>query len=116
MLSVLPDINWIAVIVSTVVFAVLGGLYFTAIIGKPYKVALGNETRELPKPGPIFIVGPLIASLLVVITTAILLRSLAIDTIGAGIAFGLIVSIGYLVAQTLNIAINPNFPARCCTR
>lgn len=110
MLSVLPDINWLAVIVSTVVFAVLGGAYFTAIVGNAYKVALGNETRELPKPGPIFIVGPLIASLLVVITTAILLRSLAIETIGAGIAFGLIVSIGYLVAQTLNIAINPNFP------
>ncbi|MEV8379208.1 DUF1761 domain-containing protein [Kribbella sp. NPDC056861] len=105
----MSDINWLAVITSTIVFAVLGGAYFTAV-GKPYKVALGNENRELPKPGPIFIVGPLISSLLVVITTATLLRALAIDTLGDGIVFGFVVSIGYLVAQTANIAINPNFP------
>jgi hypothetical protein len=43
-----------------------------------YRVALGNENRELPKPGAIFVVGPLIASLLIVITTAILLRALTI--------------------------------------
>lgn len=44
------------------------------------------------------------------ITTAILLRALAIDTLGDGIVFGFVVSIGYLIAQTLNMAINPNFP------
>nr|WP_208388214.1 DUF1761 domain-containing protein [Microbacterium halimionae] len=106
----MSDINWLAVIVATIVFAVLGGLYFTVIVARPYKVALGNENRELPKPGILFIVGPLIASLLVVITSAILLRALEIDTLGDGIVFGLVVSIGYLVAQTLTIAINPNFP------
>jgi hypothetical protein len=110
MFNVLAEINWFAVIVSTVVFAVLGGLYFSVIVGKPYKVALGNQNRELPKPGILFIAGPLVASLLVVITTAILLRALEVASIGDGIVFGLIVSIGYLVAQTLNIAINPNFP------
>ncbi|SNS95318.1 DUF1761 domain-containing protein [Rhodococcoides kyotonense] len=110
MFDVLSDINWFAVIVSTLVFAVLGGLYFTAIVAKPYKVALGNETTELPKPGPIFIVGPLISSLVVVVTTAVLLRALDVQALGDGIVFGLIVSVGYLVAQTLNIAINPNFP------
>jgi heme/copper-type cytochrome/quinol oxidase subunit 3 len=108
--NVLSEINWFAVAVSTAIFAVLGGLYFTAIVAKPYKVALGNETRELPKPGPIAIIGPLISSLLVVITTAILLRALSVEEFGDGIVFGLIVGIGYLVAQTLNIAINPNFP------
>jgi len=110
MLTALSDLNWLAVIAATIVFAVLGGVYFTAVVGKAYKVALGNENRELPKPGTIFIVGPLIASVLVVITTAILLRALEINTVGEGIVFGLVVSIGYLVAQTLNIAINPNFP------
>jgi hypothetical protein len=110
MFNVLSDINWLAVIVSTLVFAVLGGIYFTVIVAKPYKVALGNENRELPKPGPLLIVGPLITSLVVVITSAILLRALSVETLGDGIVFGLIVSIGYLVAQTMTIAINPNFP------
>ena len=110
MFTVFSEINWLAVIASTIVFAVLGGLYFSAVVARPYKVALGNENRESPKPGPIFIVGPLVSSLLVVITTAILLRALSVVELGDGIVFGLIVSIGYLVAQTVNIAINPNFP------
>jgi hypothetical protein len=110
MSTVIAEINWLAVIVSTLVFAVLGGLYFTAVVARPYRVALGNEGRELPKPGPIFIIGPLVSSLLVVITTAILLRASDVTSVGDAIVFGLIVSIGYLVAQTLNIAINPNFP------
>ncbi|WP_399880027.1 DUF1761 domain-containing protein [Streptomyces sp. BBFR51] len=110
MLAALSEINWFAVIVATIVFAVLGGLYFSVIVAKPYKVALGNENRELPKPGPIFIVGPLVSSLLVVITSAVLLRALEIESVGAGIGFGLVISIGYLIAQTLTIAINPNFP------
>lgn len=110
MLSVVSDINWLAVIASTVVFAVLGGAYFTTVAARPYAVALGNEARELPKPGTIFIVGPLVSSLVVVITCAALLRNLGYDTVGEAIAFGLVISIGFLVAQTLNIAINPNFP------
>jgi len=110
MFAVLTEINWFAVIVSTIVFAVLGGVYFTAAVAKPYAIALGNENKELPKPGPIFIVGPLISSLVVVITSALLLRALEVEALGDGIVFGLIVSVGYLVAQTANIAINPNFP------
>lgn len=110
MLPALSDINWLAVAAATVLFAGLGAVYFTVVVAKPYAVALGNEGRDLPKPGPIFFVGPLIASLLVVTTSALLLRALAITTLGDGVLFGLLVSIGYLVAQTLTIAINPNFP------
>ena len=110
MFAVITEINWLAVVASVIVFAVLGGLYFTVIVAKPYRVALGNENRELLKPGPIFIVGPMIASLVVVVTSALLLRALSIDSLADGVAFGLIVSIGYLVAQTFTIAINPNFP------
>ena len=110
MFAVLTELNWLAILASTVVFVVLGGVYFTVVIAKPYRVALGNENAELPKPGPIFIVGPMIASLVVVVTSAVLLRALGVETLGDGIVFGLIVGIGYLVAQTLTIAINPNFP------
>jgi hypothetical protein len=110
MFTVLTDLNWLAVLASTVVFFVIGGVYFTALITKPYAVALGNENRELPKPGPLFIVGPLVSSLVVVITSAVLLKALDVQSFGDGIAFGLIVGIGYLVAQTFTIAINPNFP------
>jgi heme/copper-type cytochrome/quinol oxidase subunit 3 len=110
MFTVLAEINWLAVIVATLVFAILGGVYFTAVVGKPYAVALGNDGKQLPKPGPLFIVGPLVSSLVVVVTSAVLLRALDVTALVDGIAFGLIVGVGYLVAQTANIAINPNFP------
>ena len=110
MFAVLTEINWLAVIAATVVFAVLGGIYFTVIVGKAYAAALGNTGKELPKPGLLFIVGPLVSSLVVVLTSAVLLRALEVEQLGDGVAFGLIVGIGYLVAQTANIAINPNFP------
>lgn len=110
MFTVLAAINWLAVLASTVVFAVLGGVYFSVVIPKPYAVALGNVGRELPKPGALTYVGPLIASLAIVVTSAILLRALSVESLADGIAFGLLVSVGYLVAQTFTIAINPNFP------
>ena len=110
MFAVLTEINWLAVAAATLVFAILGGLYFTAVIPKPYALALGNEGRELGKPGPLFIVGPLVASLVIVVTSAVLLRALDVQSLADGIAFGLIVGVGYLVAQTFTIAINPNFP------
>ncbi|WP_203726977.1 DUF1761 family protein [Paractinoplanes durhamensis] len=38
------------------------------------------------------------------------MAALKIDTYGDALLFGLIVGLGYLTANTVNIAINPNFP------
>jgi hypothetical protein len=105
MFAVLTEINWLAVIVATVPFAVLGGLYFGVIAAKHYAAAVGAA----PKQGALYIAGPNLASLVVVITSAVLLKALDVTAIGDGVMFGLIVSVGYLVAQTANIAINPAF-------
>ena len=110
MFAVLTEINWLAVVASTLVFAILGGVYFTAVIPKPYARALGNENKEPARPGPLVIVGPLVSSLVIVVTSAVLMRALEVQSLADGIAFGLIVGVGYLVAQTFTIAINPNFP------
>ncbi|WP_010203574.1 DUF1761 domain-containing protein [Salinibacterium sp. PAMC 21357] len=116
MFAVLTEINWLAVIASTIVFTVLGGLWFAVIVAKPYAAALGDPSSTSPAGGkaaampPLFIVGPLIANLAVVVTSAVLLRALAVESLADGIAFGLIVGVGYLIAHTFNIAINPNIP------
>ena len=105
MFNVLSEINWLAVIVAVIPFALLGGLYFTAVIPKQYAAATGVPA----KPGSLFIVGPLVVSLVVVITSAVLLKALDVTALGDGVVFGLLVSVGYLVAQTFQIAINPAF-------
>ena len=105
MFNVLTEINWLAVIVAVIPFAVLGGLYFTAVIPKQYAAAVGTPGKH----GALFIAGPLVVSIVVVITSAVLLKALDVTAIGDGVAFGLIVGVGYLVAQTFQIAINPAF-------
>ena len=105
MFNVLTEINWLAVIVATIPFALLGGLYFSAIIPKQYAAAVGTPAKQ----GALFIAGPIVASLVTVITSAVLLEALGVTALGDGIVFGLIVGVGYLVAQTFQIAINPAF-------
>lgn len=62
------------------------------------------------KPAPIFIVGPALCTLVITIASALLMSALPIDSYGSAMALAVLVGIGYLVANTMNIAINPNIP------
>ncbi len=110
MFNVLAEINWFAVLAATVVNAVLGGAWYMGLFKKQYPASLGRTDLGDHKPSPIFIVGPLVCGALVNITDAVLLRALNITTYGDALTFGAITGAGYLVAQTVNVAINPNFP------
>ena len=110
MFNVLAELNWLAVLVAFVAWAVIGGVYFGALIAKPYAVALGRQNEPASQPPVITFVGPVITGLVMVLTSAVLIRALGIDSLGDAIGFGLIVGIGYLAAMTVTIAINPNFP------
>ena len=79
------------------------------IFSKPYKISLGREGETLPNK-PIFIIGPAICSLVITTASAVLIYALGIESYSQAIEFAFIVGIGYLVANTVNIAINPNIP------
>lgn len=110
MFNVLPEINWLAVLAAAVASALIGGVWFGVVVAKPYLVALGRQNEPAAKPGPLTYVGPMVAGLVIVVTSAVLLRALGVEALGDGILFGLIVGIGYLLSMTFTIAINPNFP------
>ena len=110
MISLFSTVNWIGILLAFVAYCILGGLWFTVLFKKPYATSLGKNSDELHNTSPVFIAGPAICSLVITLTTAILLRALGIDTYGKGIEFALVTGIGYLVANTVNIAINPNMP------
>jgi len=109
MISKLTNLNWIAVLLAFVPYFLLGALWFTLIFSKQYKISLGRDNETLPNK-PIFIVGPAICSLVITIATAVLIYALNIQSFGAAFEFSLLVGVGYLVANTVNIAINPNIP------
>jgi Protein of unknown function (DUF1761) len=110
MFDVLGQINWLAVAAATLATAVLRALWFTALFGKYYALALGREGQAPPKMTPIFIAGPFLCGLVTCIASAVLMRAFGIDTIGEGLLFGLIVGLGFLATTTVNTGINPNIP------
>lgn len=110
MLAAFSQINWLAILVATVAHFMLGGIWFAALFGKHYARALGIADRPPQKPGLIFMAGPFVCGAITIVTTAVLLRALAITDYGNALTLGAIVGLGYLGAMTVNIAINPLFP------
>lgn len=109
MISQLANLNWIAVLLAFVPYFLLGALWFTLIFSKPYKTSLGRDNEALPNK-PIFIVGPALCSLVITVASAVLIYALNIHSFSSALEFSLIAGVGYLVANTVNIAINPNIP------
>lgn len=110
MFNVLADINWLSFAIALAVSVVLAGVWFAAVIAKPYLVALGREDGPTPQTDLVRNLGPLVCTLVVTLTTAVLVETIDITGIGDAVAFGLIVGVGYLSAMTFQIALNPNFP------
>jgi hypothetical protein len=110
MINQLSNLNWISVLIAFVAYFFLGAMWFTLLFKKQYSISLGKENNLPEKPAPIFIIGPAVCSFIITIASALLMYALAINTYGHAIEFALIVGVGYLVANTINIAINPNIP------
>lgn len=108
-MSQLANLNWISVSVAFIAYFLLGALWFTLFFSKQYKISLGRENETLQNK-PIFIVGPALCSLVITIASAVLIYALNISSFGDALKFSLLVGIGYLFANTVNIAINPNIP------
>lgn len=110
MFDVLGELNWIGILAGFLAFTVLGGVWFAVLFPKAYNRSLGRDAGAKPEGSALFYAGPATTSLIVTVTSAILMAALEIDTYGDALLFGLIVGVGYLAANTVNIAINPNFP------
>lgn len=91
-------------------YTILGALWFTVFFVKPCQAALGKANRDLNNKAPIFVVGPMICTFVITLATAMLIYALNIQTVDNALQFGLVVGLGYLVANTLTLAINPNIP------
>jgi Protein of unknown function (DUF1761) len=110
MFNVFGEISWLGVAAATLATAVLGAVWFTALFGKYYTLALGREGLPPFKMTPIFMAGPFRCGLVTSIACAILLRALGINTYGEGLVFGMIAGLGFLTTTTVNTGINPNIP------
>lgn len=110
MFNVLTQINWLSVLCAFIPYFLLGALWFTLLFPRSYHLSLGKEMQSQQKPAPIFIIGPALCCLVITIASAVLLYALQINAVTDAMLFATVVGGGYLVANTVNIAINPNIP------
>ena len=110
MLAFVSEVHWLGVLAAAVAHFMLGGAWFMGLVPKHYQAALGRNDPPDAKPSPLVILGPALCSLVIIATTAMLLKALEIESYGDAIAFGVLVALGYLAPMVMVIAINPNFP------
>jgi hypothetical protein len=109
----LGSLNWLAVIVSAVVYFAIGAVWFTPrLFGKPWMAAIGwDESRPRPEMNPVSYVGPAVFYLVAAIATGLLANATGTDTLAEGIVLGLVVGIGYALVVTATDAVfDPNKP------
>lgn len=103
----LGALNWLAVIVGTVVYFLLGAVMFAqqSPIGRAWMSASGYESPTTGATSTnLFYLAPLVATFVAVVATALLAQATGTDTLGEGVILGLVVGIGYAATITLNIA------------
>jgi hypothetical protein len=89
---------------------VFGGLYFGALVPKYYAIALGREALPAAKLDILTILGPFACNVVMIVTTAAIMRMIGVVTLADALSLGLVIGVGYLLAMCMTIAINPNFP------
>jgi len=111
MFDVFGDLNWLAIIVATVIYYALGGLWFSQLVfGKAWGKSIGFDRPKEWKETTIYYIGPLIGCLITTITTAILSYALNIQSLDDALLLGLIAGIGYGGAVSTTNAITPTNP------
>lgn len=110
MLGVGGDLNWLAVIVSTLAYYALGALWFTPLFGSAWDRSIGFERPRGHRFPPIYYVTPLISSFVVTVATAVLVDALDIERVSDAVLLGLVVGIGYAAAISFNNAVTPHTP------
>ncbi|MDQ3576504.1 MAG: DUF1761 domain-containing protein [Actinomycetota bacterium] len=100
-LAALGDLNWLAVIVATIAFFALGGLWYSNLLfGKQWSAAVGWEATEGDKPPITLYLMPLLTCFISSVAVAILAAATDTDTVGEGLVLGLVTGLG-LAAMAL---------------
>ncbi|NKN38208.1 DUF1761 domain-containing protein [Agrobacterium sp. a22-2] len=108
--SAFAQINLWGVLAAAAFGFVFGGVYFGALVPKYYAIALGREAMPAAKPDMLTILGPFVCNIVMIVTTAAIMRMTGVVSLADALSFGLVIGVGYLLAMCMTIAINPNFP------
>lgn len=108
--SAFAQISLWGVLAASAFGFVFGGVYFGALVPKYYAIALGRETLPAARPDMLTILGLFVCNIVMIVTTAAIMRMIGIISLTDALSLGLLIGVGYLLAMCMTIAINPNFP------
>ncbi|MBC6447347.1 DUF1761 domain-containing protein [Actinokineospora xionganensis] len=99
--SILTDLDWLAVLVATVAFFALGGLWYsTLLFGKIWSRAVGLDMAGDEKPPVTIYLMPLLTCFVSSLALAMLANATGTDTVGEALALGVVAGLG-LAAMAL---------------
>src|SRR5688572_14861979 len=94
-LSVLGDLNWLAVVVATIAYFALGALWYAEFaFGKAWQRSVGWDFNPPENAGAGIYVAPLATCFVATLATAMVGAASNTDNIMEGILLGLIVGLG----------------------
>lgn len=108
--SAFAQISPWGVLASSAFGFVFGGVYFGALVPRYYAIALGREAVPTAKLDMLTILGPFLCNVVMIVTTAAIMRMTGVASLEDALSLGLVIGVGYLLAMCMTIAINPNFP------
>lgn len=109
----LSAINWLAVIVGTIIYFGLGAVWYAPmVLGRAWQRSIGwDPAQKLPEIKVATYLVPLLAYLVMAVATAMLAAATDSDTLGEGIVLGLVLGIGFATMHTLvDATFDPNKP------
>lgn len=93
--SVLGDLNWLAVIVATLVYFGVGALWFSEVaFAKQWRRSLGIQATPGQRPSAGLLLAPLLQALVSVIAVAMLAKATGTDTIGEALVLWIVTGVG----------------------
>jgi hypothetical protein len=105
-------LNYLAIIVVTLLGFVLGGLWYSPfLLGRSWLAALGKTEKDIPPSAIPFII-TLAASFLTAHTLALFINTLAVTTIGGAVTLSLYVGISFVMANMASDFAFCRWPAR----
>lgn len=111
MLAAFSHVNWLAIILATAAYFILGGVWFAPFLfGKLWHEAIGFVQPKGWKPSAKYYVGPLLGCFIVSFVTAVLISAFSIQTFTDATLLGSIVGIGYAGSISFVNAITPTTP------
>ena len=103
----LSAINWLAVIVATVIYFALGAVWFApqTPVGRAWVAASGYQSPTTgASSSNLFYIVPAATTFVMVVATALIAGATATDTLTEGVVLGLLVGIGYAAMIVLTTA------------